>query len=147
MGNVIPRLEQLRRRGIPTVLVDRQADNLSFSSVAVDDLAGGEMAVAHLLSVGRRRIAFVGGPESIRQVADRLSGARKAIEAAPGATLEVIGTESLTVLSGRAAGEAIRRRPAAERPDAIFAANDLLAVGVLQGLMLMGGVRCRRRLR
>ena len=80
VGNVIPRLEQLRRRGIPTVLVDRQTENMSFSSVAVDDLAGGEMAVAHLLSLGRRRIAFVGGPESIRQVADRLSGARKAIK-------------------------------------------------------------------
>ncbi|MGM7778486.1 LacI family DNA-binding transcriptional regulator [Arthrobacter sp. KNU-44] len=141
VGNVIPRLEQLRRRGIPTVLVDRQTDNLSFSSVAVDDLAGGEMAVAHLLSLGRRRIAFVGGPASIRQVTDRLSGARKAIQAAANATLEVVETDSLTVLSGRAAGEAIRHRPAAERPDAIFAANDLLAVGVLQGLMLMGGVQ------
>ena len=141
VGNVIPRLEQLRRRGIPTVLVDRQADNPSFSSVAVDDLAGGEMAVAHLLSTGRRRIAFVGGPEGIRQVADRLAGARKAMETAPDATLEVIATESLTVLSGRAAGEAIRLRPAAERPDAIFAANDLLAVGVLPGPDADGDVR------
>lgn len=141
VGNVIQRLEQLRRRGIPTVLVDRQTDNLSFSSVAVDDLAGGEMAVAHLLGRGRRRIAFVGGPASIRQVADRLAGTVKAIEGVGGATLEVVETESLTVLSGRSAGEAICRRPAAERPDAIFAANDLLAVGVLQGLMLMGGVR------
>ncbi len=141
VGNVIQRLEQLRRRGIPTVLVDRQTDNLSFSSVAVDDLAGGEMAVAHLLARGRRRIAFVGGPASIRQVADRLAGAVKAIDGAGGATLEVVETESLTVLSGRSAGEAIRQRPAADRPDAIFAANDLLAVGVLQGLMLMGGVR------
>lgn len=141
VGNVLPRLEQLRRRGIPTVLVDRQTDNASFSSVAVDDLAGGEMAVTHLLSRGRRRIAFVGGPGSIRQVADRLSGARKAISAVPGATLDVIATESLTVLSGRAAGEAIRSRSEGERPDAIFAANDLLAVGILQGLTLMGGVR------
>lgn len=141
VGNVAPRLEQLRRRGIPTVLVDRQTENASFSSVAVDDLAGGEMAVAHLLSLGRRRIAFIGGPEGIRQVADRLSGARKAISAVQGATLEVITTESLTVLSGRAAGDAIRSRSDGNRPDAIFAANDLLAVGILQGLMLMGGVK------
>jgi LacI family transcriptional regulator len=141
VGNVIPRLEQLRGRGIPTVLVDRQTDNPSFSSVAVDDVAGGHMAVAHLLSLGRRRIAFIGGPSSIRQVSDRLDGARKAITEVPGATLEVVESESLTVLSGRAAGEAIRLRPPETRPDAIFAANDLLAVGVLQGLMLMGDVR------
>ncbi|MDQ0850448.1 LacI family transcriptional regulator [Arthrobacter sp. B3I9] len=141
VGNVVPRLEQLRGRGIPTVLVDRQTDNLSFSSVAVDDLAGGQLAAAHLLSLGRRRIAFVGGPSGIRQVADRLDGARKAIAEVPGASLEVLETESLTVLSGRAAGEAIRLRPAATRPDAIFAANDLLATGLLQGLMLMGDVQ------
>ena len=141
VGNVVPRLEQLRGRGIPTVLVDRQTENLTFSSVAVDDLAGGEMAAAHLLSLGRRRIAFVGGPSSIRQVADRLSGAEKAVQQVSGATLEVLEAESLTVLSGRAAGEAIRLRPAAQRPDAIFAANDLLAMGVLQGLMLMGDVQ------
>ncbi|CAI3797237.1 LacI family DNA-binding transcriptional regulator [Pseudarthrobacter sp. MM222] len=141
VGNVLPRLEQLRGRGIPTVLVDRQTENLSFSSVAVDDLAGGEMAAAHLLSLGRRRIAFVGGPSGIRQVADRLSGARKATQQVSEATLEVVETESLTVLSGRAAGEAIRLRPAGMRPDAIFAANDLLAMGVLQGLMLMGDVQ------
>jgi len=141
VGNVIPRLEQLRGRGIPTVLVDRQTENLSFSSVAVDDLAGGQMAAAHLLSLGRRRIAFVGGPPGIRQVTDRLAGAQKAVDGVPGAALEVVGTESLTVLSGRAAGEAIRRRPAELRPDAIFAANDLLAVGILQGLMLMGDVK------
>ena len=47
---------------------------------------------------------------------------------------------SLTVLAGRAAGEPIReRRPG--RPDAIFAANDLLAIGLLQALMLLGGLR------
>ena len=86
------------------------------------------------------------GPESIRQVADRLSGARKAMKSVPDATLEVFATDSLTVLSGRSAGEAIRFRPPAERPDAIFAANDLLAVGVLQGLMLMGGVQVPREI-
>ena len=68
VGEVIPRLVQLRRRGIPTVLVDRVSDNLSFSSVGVDNLAGGEMAVRHLLSLGRRLIAFVGGPTTIRRL-------------------------------------------------------------------------------
>ena len=48
---------------------------------------------------------------------------------------------ALSVLQGRAAGEALRARPAAERPDAVFAANDLLAVGVLQAFSLMSDVR------
>ena len=48
---------------------------------------------------------------------------------------------SLTVLEGRTAGEAIRERAAGERPDAVFAANDLLAMGVLQALNMLGSVR------
>jgi len=45
------------------------------------------------------------------------------------------------VLAGRAAGELIRERRPGDRPDAIFAANDLLAIGILQALMLPGGLR------
>jgi len=137
----IPRLERLRSRGTPVVLVDRDAPDRSFSSVSVDDVVGGELAVRHLGETGRRRVAFVGGPANIRQVTDRLEGARRAVAATPGMSLEVIDTDSLTVLAGRAAGEAIRERPEAERPDAIFAANDLLAMGVLQALMMQGNVR------
>jgi len=97
--------------------------------------------VAHLASIGRTRIAFVGGPQSIRQVADRLSGARRAVDQHDGVTLEVIEVESQSVLHGRTAGEAIRDRPGSERPDAIFAANDLIAVGVLQALSMAGTLR------
>ncbi|MDQ0894376.1 LacI family DNA-binding transcriptional regulator [Agromyces ramosus] len=132
------RLQRLRERGTPIVLVDRTSENGTLSSVAVDDVVGGELAVSHLLATGRRRIAFIGGPASIRQVADRLEGARRAVAETPGATLEVIDTESLTVLQGRAAGEAIREREASARPDAVFAANDLLAMGVLQALVMQG---------
>jgi LacI family transcriptional regulator len=141
LGDDLPRLERLRGRGTPVVLVDRESEDRSISSVSVDDVVGGSLAVRHLMETGRRRIAFVGGPTTIRQVADRLEGARRAVAEAPGVTLEVVGTESLTVLQGRAAGEAIRGRPAAELPDAIFAANDLLAVGVLQALIMLGSVR------
>jgi LacI family transcriptional regulator len=140
IGDTAARLSRLRARGTPTVLVDRQTEDRTFSSVAVDDVAGGRLAVDHLVTIGRRRIAFVGGPSSIRQVADRLEGARLAVAAHAGVTLEVIETESLSVLEGRAAGERIRQRPALERPDAVFAANDLLAMGVLQALNMGGDV-------
>ena len=52
----------------------------------------------------------------------------------------MLSTAALTVLEGRAAGEAIRSRDAKDRPDAVFAANDLLAVGVLQAFALLGGL-------
>jgi LacI family transcriptional regulator, galactose operon repressor len=141
LGDDETRLQRLRGRDTPVVLVDRVSEDRSISSVSVDDVVGGELAVRHLIETGRRRIAFVGGPTGIRQVADRLAGARRAVEAEPDATLEVIATESLTVLQGRAAGEAIRDRAAGERPDAVFAANDLLAMGVLQALNMLGSVR------
>ena len=135
------RLERLRSNGVPVVLVDRQSKDHTFSSVAVDDIVGGRLAVRHLIDVGRRRIAYVGGPTSIRQVADRLRGARQAVRRTPGVELEVVQTDALTVLAGRAAGELIRERRPGDRPDAIFAANDLLAIGILQALMLPGGLR------
>jgi LacI family transcriptional regulator len=138
-GDITARLERLRQRGIPAVLVDRSSGDASFSSVSVDDLAGGRLAVEHLIAQGRRRIAFVGGPMQIRQVTDRLAGARLAASAHPDVSLEVLEIEALSVLAGRAAGVGIAGRPTAERPDAVFAANDLVAMGVLQALMMQGG--------
>lgn len=131
--------------GVPLVLVDGELPGRQVPSVAVDDVEGGHLAVAHLLAQGRRHIAFVGGPLAIRQVADRLAGARRALAeasaTAPDATLEVIELDALTVLRGREAGERIARRAPTDRPDAVFCANDLLAVGVLQGAAILGEVR------
>ena len=141
-ADITDRLLRLRKRGIPAVLVDRPSADSSFSSVSVDDIAGGHLAVEHLIAQGRRRIAFVGGPMDIRQVSDRLEGAKQAIAANPGVTLEIIPIDALSVLEGRAAGLSVRDRAPAERPDGIFAANDLVAMGVLQALMLQGdGIR------
>jgi LacI family transcriptional regulator len=136
-GDVTPRLARLRSRGIPAVLVDRLSADRAFSSVSVDDVAGGRLAVEHLLDAGRSRIAFVGGPMEIRQVSDRLEGARQAVAAGNG-SLEVLTTAALTVLEGRVVGQALLARPAAERPDAVFAANDLVAMGLLQALVMNG---------
>lgn len=136
VGDVYERLGRLRRRGTPTVLVDRPAEDHPYSSVWVDDVAGGRMAVEHLLQSGRRRIAFVGGPATLRQVADRRAGAEQAV-AGSGATLEFIETDSLVVGDGNKVGVAITDRRAADRPDAIFAANDLVAIGLMQTLALI----------
>ena len=141
LGESGEQLSRLRRRGTPTVVVDRQIEDLSFSSVSVDDVFGGHLAASHLIESGRTRLAFVGGPPGIRQVSDRLEGARRAVAEHPGVTLEVIETCSLSVLEGRAVGESLRSRAADARPDAVFAANDLLALGVLQALSMLGEVR------
>ena len=137
-ADITERLTRLKQRGIPAVLVDRSSADGGFSSVSVDDLAGGTLAVEHLISLGRTRLAFVGGPMGIRQVADRLEGARAAVAAHPDVSLEVIEIDALSVIAGRAAGAGIVARAAAERPDAIFAANDLVSMGLLQAFAMQG---------
>jgi len=138
-GDIGDRLRELRERNIPAVLVDRMAVDGRFSSVAGDGVAGGRLAVEHLVATGRRRIAFVGGPLEIRQVRERLDGARWAAENSDeGATVEVVVTGALTVEEGAAAGRRLLERPPAQRPDAIFAANDLVALGLLQSLVVDG---------
>ncbi|MFS0866587.1 LacI family DNA-binding transcriptional regulator [Microbacterium sp. 179-B 1A2 NHS] len=138
-GDVTARLQRLRASGIAAVLVDRFSGDGRFSSVSVDSVAGGRLAVDHLIETGRRRIAFVGGPFDIRQVNDRLAGARAAAEnAGAQVDLDVIATEAMTVDEGAAAGARLLARPRRDWPDALFAANDLLALGLLQALVVDG---------
>lgn len=127
-------LAELRRRGTPVVIVDRTTRDSSFCSVAVDDHFGGAIAVEHLLDRGHDRVAFVGGPQEIGQVRDRLAGARAAWAAAgrEEQDLVVIGTDALVVDRGREAGMRLAGIPARRRPTAAFCANDLLALGLLQ---------------
>jgi len=141
VGDVTARIDQLRERGVPTVLVDRLADESKYSSVSVDDDAGGYLAARHLLDTGRRRLAFVGGPASIRQVADRLQGAQRAVKEEPDATLEVLDSEGMTVLAGRGVGNLLVERRRGDLPDGIFCANDLLALGVMQSLTMTHTLR------
>ncbi|MFC7622222.1 LacI family DNA-binding transcriptional regulator [Microlunatus sp. GCM10028923] len=138
VGDVDERLTRLRDRGMPTVLVDRLSQGRNFSSVSVDDVGGGYLAVRHLIEQGCRRIAFVGGPLNILQVADRLQGATKAAAETRGVQLEVLSQPDLTVRAGRDAGQEIVERAPADRPTGVFAANDLIAVGVLQAFSLLG---------
>jgi LacI family transcriptional regulator len=128
------RLARLQRRGTPVVLVDSRSPSRGQCSVAVDDVLGGDLAVSHLLSVGHRHIAYISGPHSIRQVADRLEGALRAFERAgrPAGELQMIDVGSLNVAAGQKAGADIAALAAADRPTAVFCTNDLIALGVLQ---------------
>jgi len=128
------RLARMQRRGTPVVLVDSRSPSRGQCSVSVDDVLGGDLAVSHLLEAGHEQIAFVGGPLSIRQVADRRDGAVRALERAgrPVADMHVIETPALNVSAGQRAGAAIAEITADARPTAVFCANDLLALGVLQ---------------
>ncbi|MDZ8161068.1 LacI family DNA-binding transcriptional regulator [Microbacterium aquimaris] len=137
-GDVNNRLSRLKHRGIPAVLVDRYSGENRFSSVSVDNITGGRMAVQHLIDTGRTRIAFVGGPFEMRQMTDRLAGARVAVEESAGIGLEVVATSAMSVEEGIAAGARLMARPARERPDALFAGNDLIALGLLQQLVVDG---------
>ncbi len=133
-------IDAVAARGVPVVLVDRKRTDRMYCSVAVDDELGGRLAVEHLVDRGHRRIAFVGGPEKLGQVRDRLAGARQAWADAglPAADLMALPTEALTVPDGRGAGERLAGLPGSRRPTAAFCANDLVALGLLQQVIGSG---------
>jgi len=135
-----------RDRGTPIVLVDRRSNDENFSSVSVDDVAGGYIAASHLIEKGRKKLAFAGGPLAIQQVADRLKGARVSVDEHNDVSLEVIDCKSLSVVSGREIGLEILSRDEADRPTAIFAANDLLAIGILQACLMSDEIKIPRDL-
>lgn len=134
------RLSNLPNRGTPVVVVDRAIDDGEHCSVAVDDVLGGEVALAHLIELGHERIAFVGGPNTIGQVTDRRAGAHEALRKAglPASNLVDVLTGALTVAEGRGAGQRLAGLPADRRPTAAFCANDLLALGLLQQCVSLG---------
>ncbi|TXK20015.1 LacI family transcriptional regulator [Homoserinibacter sp. GY 40078] len=134
------RLARSRQRGTPSVLVGQAGVSEEQPSVSLDDVSGGHQAAAHLLAIGCRRIAFVGGPLGIKQIGDRLTGASDAVREAGTATLEVVNATDRTLRGGRAAAQALLERPPELRPEGIFAANDLLALGMLQ-VFVDAGVR------
>ncbi|WP_457190530.1 LacI family DNA-binding transcriptional regulator [Nocardioides sp. P5_E3] len=124
----------------PVVLVDRTRAGGQFCTVSVDEVLGGQLAVRHLLDLGHERIAFIGGPDTLGQVQERLQGARQAWHAAGMAhpDLVVLATTGLSVEDGRRAGERLAGIPKRRRPSAAFCANDLVALGLLQHAIASG---------
>lgn len=139
---IYEQLSELRSHGTKAVVVDRKEDPEVCCSVSVDDFAGGKAAINHLLSIGRRKITFVGGPVTFQQVADRLAGAMSAIsEFGTGAQLSIVESAGMNVISGRNVGKEIAKLKKEDRPDAIFAANDLLGLGIVQAFMFKNEIQ------
>lgn len=135
-----PRLESLVQRGVPVVYVDRISGDRPCCWLATDDLAGGRLAGDHLIERGHRRIAFVGDESISRQVGDRYRGLLAAARAAglPESAVELIPAPAWKIREGRAVGRALVERRPEDRPTAVFCANDMLALGLLQELVLQG---------
>ena len=133
-------IDLVAERGVPLVIVDRTRNDTRFCSVAVDDVLGGRLALEHLVDLGHSRVAYIGGPDSLGQVRDRLAGAREAWAAAglPAEDLVVLPTAALSVADGRGAGERLAGMPARTRPTAAFCGNDLVALGLLQQVIGSG---------
>jgi len=121
---------------LPVLLMNGGPNEAGRPSIVVDNLGGARTAVEHLLSLGHRRITHIGGPSGNLEARDRQAGYEAAMRDAglvPGVT-----TGDFTQASGHRA----MRELLAEgvRPEAVFAGNDMMAVGALLA-MLDAGVR------
>jgi LacI family transcriptional regulator len=137
-GLVLPpdRIARFVRDGLPIVCLDRDVDSASVPLVQVDNRLGARKATEHLLSLGHRRIAHVAGSPELGISQERLGGYRDALAAAgiepdPG----LVAAGSFTEEGGHAATRALL---AAAEPTALFAANDLSAIGALSAIAEAG---------
>jgi LacI family transcriptional regulator len=128
----------LARAGMRVVLASRHLPDAEVDMVLVDSVRGARIAVEHLIAHGHRRIAYVGGPQSIAQFQDRLRGWREALGAAqlPAPAEIWVNTEKLDIDAGTAAAHRLLALP--EPPTAIFAATDYLAFGILKACHQVG---------
>jgi LacI family transcriptional regulator len=126
-------LEQLRREGIPFAVVDDRGESLpDVPSVGATNFAGGFAATEHLLSLGHRRIAVIGGPPH-KSTRARLAGYHTALqEAGVASDPNLVQPGDFLAGGGYAATQALLRT--SEPPTAIFAGSDLQAMGVYKAL-------------
>jgi len=123
---------QLQGLRIPTVLVDREIADPTCDLVETAHMQGGLLAVRHLLSLGHKRIACLGGPEGLTPSEQRIEGWRMALAEAgttPNADA-LLWRGAFTSQSGYEAMHAILRTE--HPPSAVFVCNDLMAIGALR---------------
>ena len=134
--NDFAHIERLKERHIPVVLFDRVAD-VGCSTVSVNDIESGRQATLHLIDSGKRRIAFLGGPNKLKQTADRKHGYLEALrERGMNIRKDLVECGNVSFNSGLSRTLELLDLP--ERPDAIIADNGLLAIASLQAIYSKG---------
>jgi len=123
-------VEQLRHE-VPLVVVNRRIAGLP--SVVMDIAQGTRLAIDHLTGLGHRRIALVAGPRGSWSSREMRRSAAAAARAA-GADLTVLGPNPPTVGGGTAVADRIARAGVS----AVLAYNDLMAIGLVEGLHALG---------
>ncbi|MDR3514820.1 MAG: LacI family DNA-binding transcriptional regulator [Azospirillaceae bacterium] len=127
----------LARLPMPVVHVNSAAAESDIAFVP-DDFGGAKAAVAHLIALGRRRIAHVTGPDSFAAVALRAEGWRDALGEADLPCFGVAERGDWSEAFGFAVGCRLIMAPSADRPDAVFCGNDQIARGLIDALTLHG---------
>ena len=129
--------EAVAGAAVPVVVIGRPTKEAQVDTVRPNSRRGAADAVRHLHSTGRRRIALVNGPESTAPGSARKLGYLDALRACELERDDALAetADDFTIDAGREAAERLLARV---RPDAIFCANDLLALGALSALRAAG---------
>lgn len=128
---------KVSKRGIPLILFDRVTDELSTSTVVIDDFQGAYKAVTHLIDQGCRRIVHFTGRQNLSIYKERLEGYRQALisHGLPfDSELVLYGGTQLE--AGEELGMKILAMP--QLPDAVFSASDFTAIGAMHYLKRHG---------
>jgi LacI family transcriptional regulator len=120
---------------VPAVVIGDRCPSRGCATIRIDNCGGARIAVEHLVARGARRIAHIAGPAGDSDAAAREQGFREAVAALLGDTAPMIFRGDFGEESGAAAGRAFAERA---EIDAIFAANDLMAIGCLASLNAAG---------
>jgi LacI family transcriptional regulator len=125
---------ELARRRVCVVFLDLGSAGHCMSNIVVDYERGIEEAIAHLVALGHCEVAFVGGPRHLRSAAKRHEAFCASMRRHLPACVPQVYDGDFKLEGGQRAVRAIMERGAEEMPTAIVAANDMMALGVMQEL-------------
>ena len=126
-------VDELRRQRVAVTFLDIGRAGEHMSNIVVDYEQGIEQAVAHLVALGHRRIAYIGGPERLRSAARRSKGFESSLALhLPGARARIIESDFQLEGGRQTAAELFASSQNGERPTAVLAANDMMALGCIR---------------